>query len=646
MVLTFADMAAVEASPYKPGELYVRIGDEPVRATEAHTVHDVDQPVGTCRVMLALPRLEALQIGANIEVEMGHPGTVGRVFLGFVPDDDASITDTEQTVTVNGEGWGAFLRDEDAYGLLFNGPVSLKDVFRGVCESRFVPTYLADETTLPDGSQIMLGGNEQVDGGDVVIDDRSSPGSFLSRTAQLFGYRTYDIPNATHRLSRVSGLPNPQFEGGELTIELATGDYVQATSTLNLRTGPGTGFEAIAALANGGYGRIDSDTDVIADGFRWRKIRAFGAPTAWVAITSFAGEPRFLRVTPTQPIHWVTEGVNAYRFDHQRSSKEMRTYFDVRGARYTDPVDGGPVEIRSIPNVVPSAPELRPLGYRIERFSDQALVTTELAEGCRACLEVDQSALYERHGWEQHGNPEMMPGQIAVVTSATLGIWNALRWIMRVEHDFTSDAFTTTVEGWAGGGVALPAGDDCRTETVTNDTIHAGTETLSHYRDPSPDSVRDPRETDKETKDRRWVVEIPFTVSYADYSSLKLTGICHGSNSIKNKTAITGSQIEVWQLEDPAAAESGTNEFKRVGTMELPTANEELSKKRNYSSTDRFWTPFSLPLPGSLKLGAATLVIVCGESKDGEIDDFEVGRLRLIYCGVGIPALPGSTEVA
>jgi hypothetical protein len=154
--------------------------------------------------------------------------------------------------------------------------------------------------------------------------------------------------------------------------------------------------------------------------------------------------------------------------------------------------------------------------------------------------------------------------------------------------------------------------------------------------------VRDPGEADKDREDRRWVVELPFTVVDADYSSLRLLGKCHGTNSIKNKTSITGSAVEVWQLEDPNLPQSSTNELRRVGSVDLPTADEELSRRRDYASSDHYWQDFSLPLPGSLKAGAAKLVIVCGESDDGEVDDFELKNLTLKTCGVGEPVIAGS----
>jgi hypothetical protein len=155
-----------------------------------------------------------------------------------------------------------------------------------------------------------------------------------------------------------------------------------------------------------------------------------------------------------------------------------------------------------------------------------------------------------------------------------------------------------------------------------------GTETLSHYKDPSPDSTE---------------FTIDFEVTHADYSSLRLAGRCHGTNSIRNNTPVTGSKIEIWQLPDPSLPEGPTNELRRAGSVELPTVNEELNKRRNYSSSNQFWQSFTLPLSGNLKEGDAEMRIIAGEysePSDG-IDDFEIKDLSLTYCGVGQPTLPG-----
>jgi hypothetical protein len=85
-----------------------------------------------------------------------------------------------------------------------------------------------------------------------------------------------------------------------------------------------------------------------------------------------------------------------------------------------------------------------------------------------------------------------------------------------------------------------------------------------------------------------------------------------------------------------------TNELRRAGGVDLPTANEESRKRRNYASSNTYWTSFNLPISGSLKVGAAELRIIAGEHTDPDgTDDFEVKDLTLTYCGVGIPDLPG-----
>jgi hypothetical protein len=72
-----------------------------------------------------------------------------------------------------------------------------------------------------------------------------------------------------------------------------------------------------------------------------------------------------------------------------------------------------------------------------------------------------------------------------------------------------------------------------------------------------------------------------------------------------------------------------------------------LNLRRNYASTDRYWTAFSLPVPGTLLEGDAELVLVAGSETSGEettFDDYEIEDLQLTYCGIGVPELPGDAE--
>jgi hypothetical protein len=393
-------------------------------------------------------------------------------------------------------------------------------------------------------------------------------------------------------------------------------------------------------LVSGGHIHIDNETAPLS----WLQrvppaygYRVFDSPDGAVRLARVSG-----LATPnedeTPPVY--EEAVNCFRLQHERSTRDMATYIEVKGARYTAE-DGGVTEIRNIPDEVPYAAELDPPGYRKYTVSLQDITTDEQAEWVRNATEVDRAATFELISWEAPGRADLQPGNVVTIHAPTHGISMTDYWLMSIDETVNDRGYIGRYTGWRGAGEALAAGNDCRTETVTNDVIHAGTQTISWSRDPSPDSVRDPREADRDREDRRWVVEVDFTVTDADYSSLRLTGICHGTNSIGTKTAITGSKVEVWQLEDPSLPESGSNEESRVGSIDLPTVNEEFSKRRNYASSDRYWQAFSLPLPGTLKEGAATLVIVSGE-EDDEVDDFELADLELTYCGVGEPTLPGS----
>jgi hypothetical protein len=422
------------------------------------------------------------------------------------------------------------------------------------------------------------------------------------------------------------------------------------SSGVNVRSGPGTSYDILTAVTPDDLGRVLGTALVTADGFDWLEFRwATLDVTGYSAIHASDGEPNFYRQDFTATPVLYQEGVNCFRIAHERNILDMATYIEVKGARYTDE-DGGTTEIRSIPDEVPYAAELDPPGYRKYTVSLQDITTDEQAEWVRNATEVDRAATFELLSWEAPGRADLQPGDIVTIDAPTHGITMTDYWLMSVDESVDSRGYIGRYTGWRGAGEALAAGNDCRSESVGGGTIHAGTQTISWYRDTSPDSVRDPREADRDAEDRRWVVEIDITVTDADYSSLRLTGICHGTNSINNRTAITGSKVEIWQLEDPSLPESGSNEERRAGSMELPTTNEEVSRRRNYASSDRYWTPFSLPLPGTLKEGAATLVIVCGESDpedsddDPEVDDFELDDLVLTYCGVGEPTLPGIVE--
>lgn len=542
-----------------PVLLYVRVGGVAIDATEARVSHSVNRPVGTCTVYCEAPRPASLELNADLEIEMGYPGASRRVFQGFVVNDE-TVTDQQGKLTrIDGVGWASRLASWQPGEIEITGPVSLKDAFRSLCELRDIPTYLSDDTTATDGlTEIVLGGNEDINGGHIRFDSQTSPLDWITRNAELFGYRVFDSPDGTVRMARVSGLASPNED-------------------------------------------------------------------------------------ETPPIY--EEGVNCFRLSRARDLRPMANYIEVIGARFTED-DGGPAEIRAIPLEVPYDARLAPLGVNKYTVSSQDITTSEQAEWVRNATEVDRAAPYELMTWDTWGRADLQPGNVITLDAPdTHGIVSESYWLMDIDQSINDQGYLATLTAWRGAGEALPAGNDCITYPVPGDSvIHAGTQTISYYRDPSKDSVRDPYDPDSEVKDRRWVVVVDITISDDDYSSLRLNGIAHGTNSIGNKTTITGSAVEIWQLEDPALPEGAENEFRRVGSVDLPTLNEESSKRRNYASSNRFWTAFSLPLPGTLKVGAAKLIIVSGESDDGEVDDFELAELNLVMCGVGQPVFASAEE--
>lgn len=548
MSVVFADVATAMAAHERPvPPLYVRIAGVAVAATEAHVRHSVDTPIGTATVYCAAASLPAGElINAELEIEMGYPGATRRRFLGVIPQHGVTTDRSGRKARVEGVHRIARLAYRTRGTTELTGPLSLKDGFRSLCESRDATPYLSDDTTYVDGvTVIMLGGNLEITGGHVRFDNRESPLDWGTRNAAHFGYRWFGAPDGSTRQARVSGLP-PETE-----------------------------------------------------------------PVAFA----------------------YADGVNCYRVETATDRDKMVTSWEVIGARYTD-ADGGVNEIRSIAATVPFDARLDPPGYREDTYATQDLVTDAQAAGARNCLEVDRSDVWETVSWDCAGHPALQPGDIVTVQAPTHGIAAPTRyWLMSIDESVTSRGYRATMEGFRGTGQALAAGNDCTTQPVTipgDGILHVGDETVAWYADPGPDGID---------------ITVAITIASEDYSSLKLSGRCHGTNTWGTGnlgTPSTGSVVEVWQLDDPTLPESGSNEMARRGSLTLPTHDEEYAKHRPYGTSNQFWLDFDLPLPGSLRAGAAELHFIAGENPSGH-DDYEVSDLVLTTCGVNLPAFPGVT---
>ena len=196
-------------------------------------------------------------------------------------------------------------------------------------------------------------------------------------------------------------------------------------------------------------------------------------------------------------------------------------------------------------------------------------------------------------------------------------------WLMRVEHVIGEGGWTTRMQGWAGAGTALPAGNDIVTTSLLgSEGRHLGTEYLSHYRRPNPEGLE---------------ITIPFSVA-DDYTTLTIRAIGHGTNSFVGNTTSTASKFEIWQTVD------GT--YKSVASGDMPRRDEYLEQRYPYGETsggvytDRYWEALVIPLSGSLQVGPADLKIISGyDSAVGDYDDFEVANVVLEAGGVGTPII-------
>lgn len=189
-----------------------------------------------------------------------------------------------------------------------------------------------------------------------------------------------------------------------------------------------------------------------------------------------------------------------------------------------------------------------------------------------------------RYGWTATGDPEMSPGQVVTLRSpAVNGTWGTdlidvlvgllpvPMWLMRVSHRITPRGWTTPMHGWAGAGRAIASGVDCAYTTILGSKgRHVGNEYLGHYRRPNPDGLE---------------VKIPFTVA-ADYTTLTIRGLGHGTNSFVRNQESEASRFETWQ--------GG----QRKASGDMPRIPEYLER----------WLPYKPPsLPIRLEDGTSTM---------------------------------------
>lgn len=353
-----------------------------------------------------------------------------------------------------------------------------------------------------------------------------------------------------------------------------------------------------------------------------QKVSLFGyylydTPSGQVRVSRVSGKPS------GTPVATFTEGLDIYSVTRNVDSAQIYNYIEVLGAKYLD-TNAVPVQIRSVPAVVPSNADINPPGYRKLRVSDNWIVRTQEANSARLVKELDYGARLIEESWETWGNPDIQPGDVISIVSPSTNpnyATDNLRWVTSVSHSITDRGWNTSLTAWAGGGTILPQANDCATQPIgSGATFHIGDQVRPNFNQPNPYGIE---------------AQINFTVA-STYTSLSLSGYIHGSNSPLyndengNKIWKNLSRVEVWQ--------SGV----RISSVDLPAYYD--SPLDSYASIPTNWVRFTIPLAGTLVAGTAQIRIIAGEGVDlqtgKEFDDFEVTGMSVRTCGIGQPVLP------
>jgi hypothetical protein len=179
---------------------------------EAHTVHGFDTPVGTATVVLSIPRPASVLFNKVVEIHAQIGSQSARIFQGVIRADADSVDESGMTATLNCQGWAYILAMEAIADTAWNGPISARRVINSVLKSygfglEGAPQYEIHTIADPAGTIMYLGGNDDVDDGQVRWEKGESGLAFINRIANLWGYAGYDSPDGVFRVTRALGIP-------------------------------------------------------------------------------------------------------------------------------------------------------------------------------------------------------------------------------------------------------------------------------------------------------------------------------------------------------------------------------------------------------------------------------------------------------
>lgn len=232
-----ARVPAVPAtSGFRTGAIHQRpvslltIAGVPTKADTWTTKHGVDQPVGKLSTSIPLDQdLSHIQINAPVELHAGYEGEpTERIFLGRVEDLTRSASLDGKTIRLQCEDEASRFRYRLEDELVYPGQTTFGAIFQSLAALRGVQLFEAERVLYPNGAaEIALGGVPEIDGGDVTLRRRSSPLTWLTAKANLFGYRVFGKPSGAVELQRLAGQPS-----GEPVMTFVEGvDLIETEAT-------------------------------------------------------------------------------------------------------------------------------------------------------------------------------------------------------------------------------------------------------------------------------------------------------------------------------------------------------------------------------------------------------------------------------
>jgi hypothetical protein len=361
------------------------------------------------------------------------------------------------------------------------------------------------------------------------------------------------------------------------------------------------------------------------------KYRIYDTCDGTVRLSRISGMPL------GDPVVTFQEGWSILGADRDYDISDIVNYPDIHGRTFEDAL-GASVPIRAFPDPVVSSPFV-PVndGVSYQRITSSLITTQQQAEIALAAAQVDMNAPHTPVQWDAVAVPGLNVGDhIALDAQAVEGTGSYWLTDMRIQGR-SSGSLTATYNGWAGGGVAMPAGENREFQLIQTGVVHLGDETLTHYASPAPNgNVSNQRQ--------KWTITIPERTT-----AVSVIYWHHGTNSQLVggvQTDLEVSKFSVFEV----GANRNDDDVRAVTSGTLEILSEDLARRYPYSQFTTttnddgeivaldpgYWKPGAANLD-RLDAGTYDLYLDAGE-KNGW-DDFEARLLYLVFYGRAEPVI-------